>query len=188
MKKAVLFFFLLISLNGFSQTVKEYIAILTNTTPAQYTCGQLVVGQRYIIQTLNGTDDFSNVGSQNTLGGEFIATGTTPNNWTSNSLLITPLPPTAHVIKNTIGDIVLKRDDPGIYEAYLPGAFPKYRTVIMLGSVAQSNAFFGANWAQSGDPDDDGFSDWVDFGTLDNMGSGADAQFYYTPLIIQIYE
>jgi hypothetical protein len=59
---------------------------------------------------------------------EFIATGTTPNNWTSNnSLLITPLPPTAHVIKNTIGDIVLRRDDPGIYEAYLPGAFPKYR-------------------------------------------------------------
>jgi hypothetical protein len=75
MKKAVLFFFLLISLNGFSQTVKEYVAILTNTTPAQYTCGQLVVGQRYIIQTLNGTDDFSNVGSQNTLGGGIYCNG-----------------------------------------------------------------------------------------------------------------
>ena len=187
MKKTISFFLLLLSLQGFTQ-VKEYIAILHNTPAEQYTCGLLVIGKRYILQTVNGSDDFTNVGGYNTQGAEFIATGTTPNVWTSGSLLISPQPPTATVIKNTIGNIIFKRDDPGVYEAYLPGAFPRDATVVIVGNRAQSNGFFGATWAQSGDPDGDGISDWVDISTMDYAGSGADGQFYFTPLIIQVYE
>lgn len=188
MKKLLFIFFLLCSLFSKAQTVKEYIAILSNAPYLQYTCGQLVVGQRYIIQTLNPSDDFSNVGAQNIVSEEFIATGTTPTSWTGGSLLITPQPPTAAAIKNTIGNIILRRDDPGIYEAYLPNGFPKDRTVVLIGSLAQGAMFTGAHWAQSGDPDGDGYSDWIDFGTSNYMGSGEDNLFYYTPLIIQIYE
>jgi hypothetical protein len=50
--------------------------------------GTLVVGAGYTIYNILGSDDFTNVGAgSNTNGTQFIATGTTPANWTNGSTL-----------------------------------------------------------------------------------------------------
>ena len=55
---------------------------------AALTSGTLVVGKRYIIDTYNASDDFTNVGAaSNASGVTFIATGTTPTTWTASSSL-----------------------------------------------------------------------------------------------------
>lgn len=53
--------------------------------------GTLVVGQQYYIKTYNGSDDFSNVGApiSGATGVSFVATGTTPLDWSGNSVLVT---------------------------------------------------------------------------------------------------
>lgn len=49
--------------------------------------GTLTLGKRYRIVDFNIGDDFVNVGGTNVTGNEFIATGTTPTNWTNSSVL-----------------------------------------------------------------------------------------------------
>jgi hypothetical protein len=52
------------------------------------TSGTLLVGMYYTITTFVGGDNFSNVGAVNNATGQvFIATGTTPTNWTNGSTL-----------------------------------------------------------------------------------------------------
>ena len=62
------------------------------TGVAQSVVGALVVGQYYEIDSFAALDDFSNVatviiGTINTSGCVFVATGTTPNNWTHGSVV-----------------------------------------------------------------------------------------------------
>lgn len=55
---------------------------------AALTSGQLVIGKRYRITSYLSGDDFTNVGAaSNASGVEFVATGTTPTNWTATSTL-----------------------------------------------------------------------------------------------------
>ena len=49
--------------------------------------GALTIGSTYSIQTLQAGDDFTNVGFDIANGTTFIATGTTPTNWTNFSVL-----------------------------------------------------------------------------------------------------
>jgi hypothetical protein len=49
---------------------------------------ELVVGESYVIESLNGSDDFSNVGFVST-GVQFVATGTTPTNWSNSTTVFT---------------------------------------------------------------------------------------------------
>jgi hypothetical protein len=49
---------------------------------------ELVVGESYVIESLNGSDDFSNVGFVST-GVKFVATGTTPTNWSNSTTVFT---------------------------------------------------------------------------------------------------
>lgn len=52
------------------------------------TSGTLTIGKRYRINTYVSSDDFTNVGAaSNATGVEFIATGTTPTDWTNSSVL-----------------------------------------------------------------------------------------------------
>jgi len=54
--------------------------------------GELVIGESYVIESLNGndsgSDDFSNVGFVST-GVQFVATGTTPTNWSNSTIVFT---------------------------------------------------------------------------------------------------
>ena len=51
------------------------------------TSGVLIVGRLYTINDFNAGDDFSNVGAVNNSGSSFIATGSTPTNWTNGSVV-----------------------------------------------------------------------------------------------------
>jgi len=56
--------------------------------PTAQTSGTLVAGNTYKITTFVTGDDFSNLGGTNVTGNVFVATGTTPTNWTHASTLI----------------------------------------------------------------------------------------------------
>lgn len=49
---------------------------------------ELVEGESYVIESLNGSDDFSNVGFVE-VGVPFVATGTTPTNWSNSTIVFT---------------------------------------------------------------------------------------------------
>jgi hypothetical protein len=56
--------------------------------PITITSGSLIIGQNYTMLDYKSPDDFSNVGGSNVDGVSFVATGTTPTNWTNGSILI----------------------------------------------------------------------------------------------------
>ena len=71
---------------------KELIMRFLRNSGTTITSGDLVIGETYEITNYQGSDDFSNVadiisGVTNTNGCIFIATGTTPTEWSSNSEL-----------------------------------------------------------------------------------------------------
>jgi hypothetical protein len=56
--------------------------------PTTLTSGTLIVGQNYTMLDYKSPDDFTNVGGVNEDGVSFVASATTPNNWTNGSILI----------------------------------------------------------------------------------------------------
>jgi len=93
--------------------------------PTIYTSsGLLEVGVKYVISSITGTDDFSNVGFTD-LDVEFEATGTTPLVWINATRVynITLAVPEVTEFQNTIGNIVFTRDYPGVFTGTLAGAF-----------------------------------------------------------------
>ena len=71
---------------------KELIMHFSRNSGTTITSGDLVIGETYEITNYQGSDDFNNVadvisGTGNTVGCIFIATGTTPTDWSSNSTL-----------------------------------------------------------------------------------------------------
>jgi hypothetical protein len=73
---------------------RETHTLYTDFGPGSPTAGSLVVGGIYTIDVSRVGDDFTNVahvisGTINTDGCEFIATGTTPSNWSNGTSLIT---------------------------------------------------------------------------------------------------
>jgi hypothetical protein len=56
--------------------------------PNQLTSGKLQVGMAYLIKLYRSPDDFTNVGGTNVTGNIFIATGTTPESWSNESILV----------------------------------------------------------------------------------------------------
>jgi len=66
--------------------------------------GLLTIGKEYIISTLEGADDFANVGYV-TPDVAFTATGTTPTTWASNTEVVDVLlsQPTLIVLEDNIG-------------------------------------------------------------------------------------
>ena len=114
---------------------KVYRATLTQsgdgTTTA--TSGTLTVGVRYKITDYQTGDDFTNVGAaENTVDVEFIATGTTPADWTNTSELTDTSAPIATVLENTLGgELVWTRTALGSYAATLTDAFPDANKVFI---------------------------------------------------------
>jgi hypothetical protein len=89
---------------------KVYSALVTQTgSYASLTPGpNFIIGRKYVVEQVynQGTEDnFTNIGFVS-IGVPFIASGTTPTNWTSNSpvKIITPnVFPTFNVLENTLG-------------------------------------------------------------------------------------
>jgi hypothetical protein len=122
---------------------KVYTALLSQSGPSNpitFTSGILIVGVTYNIDAYHTNDDFSNVGGPGVGvegqydGFTFLATGTTPNNWTNvSSLIYDTGAPVVTVLENTIGNIYWTYVSPGVYFANLTGAFPEGKTYQVIG-------------------------------------------------------
>lgn len=122
---------------------KKYVAILSANAPDQTIepGTELIVGERYRIETYGEGDDFSNVGGENVEHSVFYAIGTTPaiflnSTLKSNGCFI----PT--ILENTLGNIAWIRVPGSGQYGVLNGAFPANKTIPM---VSQGSANDGTN-------------------------------------------
>lgn len=124
------------------------------------TSGPLTVGKQYQILTYNASDDFSNVanvvsGTINQNDCVFIATGTTPTDWSAGTeLMATKYMDTPVILgDNTVGVIAWTFDtDISLFVATLSGAFTEGKTMFI--TAPQSNNAYFSN------------IDWIDEDTL----------------------
>jgi hypothetical protein len=87
---------------------KVYTALLTQSGGDEFigiSSGELTIGVTYEIN-LDNSGDFTNVGApNNNQGTYFVATGTNPNSWGTNSLKYNTGAPVVTVLENTIGNV-----------------------------------------------------------------------------------
>ena len=128
------------TINGQSvlPTYKVYTALLTQTgedDPLPILIPEpLVIGRSYLISEYQSGDDFTNVGApSNATDVWFVATGTTPNNWTNGSyLFFNGGAPVSTVLENTIGNIWFTYDGVGQYSVNSSGLFTTDKTFITI--------------------------------------------------------
>lgn len=101
--------------------------------------GSLIVGYTYVIQTLKGSDNFTNCGFV-ALNVPFVATSTTPTSWTSLTYVQGGKITSSEILKNTINnDLSIDVD------------FLQYQIVIRsLSGAFTQNRFTGVNYNTSG--------------------------------------
>jgi hypothetical protein len=126
-----------------SRPYKVYTALLTQTGNSSIntvTSGSLIVGQTYRILNYISGDDFTNVGaSSNTNDVFFVATGTTPANWSNISELEYNMgTPTVRVLENTIGAIWFIYSGTGTYNAISNNLFTNNKTICIISKPAAS--------------------------------------------------
>ena len=132
---------------------KVYTALLTQSggdSPAD-NCSDdpqpLVIGQTYLIESNDGTGDFTNVGApNNNQGTYFVATGTTPNNWGTSGdvcLAYNSGAPIVTVLENTIGNIWFTYEAEGQYNINSSGLFIDNKTFVVFGSEYNENNYDG---------------------------------------------
>jgi hypothetical protein len=116
---------------------KVYTALVTQSgTDDQQgiDTGLLTIGVTYRIENSgppSGNWDFTNVGAPNNdFGTSFIATGTTPNSWGVNIILIYNTgAPVVNVLENTIGNIWFTYEGVGTYSVRSNSLFTSNKTV-----------------------------------------------------------
>jgi hypothetical protein len=155
---------LLVSGNGAS-AYKVYTALLTQSggdDPQSIDSGLLTIGVTYMINNPSVESDFTNVGAPNNLSGTyFVATGTTPNNWGTDTNILTynTGAPVVTVLENTIGNIWWTYDSVGKYIANSTNAFTNGGTWQLIensgagGGVISSILYVNSNviWVYSFD-------------------------------------
>ena len=128
-----------------------YTALLTQSgsDDIQLLIGtSLTIGVTYQIQELDGVSgwDFTNVGAPNNdVGTYFVATGTTPNSWTSAQLEYNTGAPVVTVLENTIGNIYYQYISDGEYEIISNGLFTLNNTWVICpanSSAGSTNVFY----------------------------------------------
>ncbi len=103
---------------------KSYHFAPTQTTVTT-TSGLLVIGKTYIIASVLGADDFTNVGFV-AINTPFVASGTTPTVWASSTVVknVTDSAPVNNELINDFGGTpVLTYVGPGRYDLTITGAF-----------------------------------------------------------------
>ena len=131
---------------------KVYTALLTQSggdNPLSIDTGLLTIGVTYMIATSFTGDDFSNVGGPKItfddegIGTYFIATGTTPANWTNETEFeYNTGAPVVTVLENTIGNIWFNYVYDGYYQVSSDPEilFPIGKTVSFIGSAGDDSA------------------------------------------------
>jgi len=120
-----------LSVTGTSNTIpyKVFTALLTQSggdDPLNIDSGLLTIGVTYLINNPSIESDFTNVGAPNNLSGTyFVATGTTPNNWgtDTNILIYNNGAPVATVLENTIGNVWFTYIQDGFYRLNSTNSF-----------------------------------------------------------------
>ena len=118
---------------------RVYTALLTQSggdDPQSAISTPLTIGVTYTIYDYYGSDDFTNVGApNNNIGTSFVATGTTPNNWASETVLtFNAGAPVVTVLENTIGNIWFTYNGPGFYEIILSNSIDIDKTFLHVGN------------------------------------------------------
>jgi hypothetical protein len=116
---------------------KVFTALVTQSgSDNQYSIdtGLLTIGVTYRIENSgppSGNWDFTNVGAPNNdYGTSFIATGTTPNSWGVNIILIYNTgAPVVNVLENTIGNVWFTYEGNGAYSVRSNSLFTSNKTV-----------------------------------------------------------
>lgn len=170
--------------------------------------GKLIIGETYNITNYQGSDDFSNIanvisGDINQTGCQFIATGTTPNIWSSGTELTSGGGLIVDVLENTLGyDIDWQWAPYGGYGYYLgfkyfPISFTGYIPNLFPRNVVQIKAIptQPLNWGffpyltiySNCTGFDVGSDDFMQLRVLDlDLGDQTDNALYYTPVEINI--
>jgi hypothetical protein len=171
---------------------KSWAGLLTQSEPATITSGPLTVGVRYTLTTYASGDDFANVaevesGVVNTTGCVFIATGTTPTNYSHGSTLDSDGAPAARVLYNSLGgDIVWSYNGPGIFVGTLADTFLSRKTVFPGGDWrVLSPSFADDLWMHLGY--DSTGEDIVTVDTWNGAGVQVDGALANTYVEIRIY-
>jgi hypothetical protein len=140
---------------GSFQTVDElrgykvYTAILTQSggdNLDSIRSGELIIGTTYMIASSFTGDDFRNVGGplittdDEFLGTYFVATGTTPTNWTNETQFeYNTGAPVVTVLENTIGNIWFVYETIGGYYAVSNALFPDDKTTCITSQSANND-------------------------------------------------
>jgi len=101
---------------------RKYAFLITTPSTDYITSGELVIGRKYQINFIEGgpLDDFTNVGApDNNEGTQFIATGTTPADWSHSTPIHAMGVPEVIVLKNEFAaDVAWSRANSGEFEGY----------------------------------------------------------------------
>jgi len=122
--------------SGNVRPYKVYTALLTQSggdDPLSIDSGLLTIGVTYMINNPSINSDFTNVGAPNNLSGTyFIATGTTPNNWGTDTNILTfnTGAPVVTVLENTIGNIWFTYSSTGVYNINSNSLFTIDKTIV----------------------------------------------------------
>ena len=172
---------------------KIFTALLTQSGEGSFEemlSGNLTIGVSYMIGISHPGDDFTNVGGplitseDEYVNTYFIATGTTPNNWTNNTgLEYNPGAPVVTVLENTIGNVWFTRDNIGTYNIRTNGMFSTNKTIIFIGTRnISASASSGVNYAY-----DVGSINNIEIFTVDSSDIQQDDNLYNTPIEIRVY-
>jgi hypothetical protein len=141
------------TMDDVSNTVKPYkvfTALLTQSGGSDtysLQAGPLVVGVTYMVFDSIAGDDFRNVGGPLIVNNNdfnntyFIATGTTPTNWSGETgLEYNTGAPVATVLENTIGNVWFTYIGLGSYSCFSNSLFIDVKTFVNIPSVGSENS------------------------------------------------
>jgi hypothetical protein len=168
---------------------KVYTALLTQSGDgtSTFTVGPLSVGKTYEITNYQTGDDFTNVaniisGTINTNGCIFIATGTSPLDWSNGTEVTDTSAPVSTILTNTlIGVPVWSYDSVGTYKLTLLGGF--YGNVTLtVGNQFNADAYCISTTSTYTQDEINIFTS-----LLTNIGGGDDGVLENTYIEIRVY-
>ena len=165
---------------------KVFTALLTQSGTSDVQVidgGTLIVGYTYKIISIQGDDDFTNVGAPfNSDGVYFIATGTTPAQWGNASYIeYDNGAPVATVLENTIGNIYWTTIGDGSYKVNLVGAFDDQKTFV---TITNPNSAYTST---PGVCDTAVSIDFIQLSTLNSSFVASNDQLYLNAFEIRVY-
>jgi hypothetical protein len=170
---------------------KVYTALLTQSgtdDPLDQTSGTFTIGVSYRIGGYIAGDDFSNIGGPGVgVDGQwdgqwFVATGTTPLNYTNGTLIqYNTGAPVVTVLENTIGNVWFTYNSAGSYSIFSNGLFIENKTVFNISLTGDdiSTGYICLGYVQ--EPDSCSIT------TGDISSSSDDVLIWPTPIEIRVY-